>query len=455
MLPVQGMSHQEVFVTGAGMVSPTGPTLRSSWTNILHLTSTNLYNEEPCLSSLERPLDSFTSPQQCHCERAAIAAAGGGDLCSGLEGVDHITRFAVAAAEEAVAHAGLSPADFVALDPGRSRVSIGTSKGGVITFGRAFDSLEGARRGGLAPDADQCRDMLRDILPDGAACCVARRFGITGGAYATVAACATGVLAIIQAARWIQAGEADIVLAGSSDASLTPLWLGAFQRMGVLAKPHPTLGPRYACRPFDRTREGFTLGEGAAVLVLESSRSVARRGVQPIARIAGFAAGSDPAGLTGITPDAESLATVLKLALRRGGSMPGDLVAVMAHGTATQANDAAEARALRLALGDQASRVPIVSVKGRMGHLLGAAGSVETALSALAVFHQRLPGNATLLEPDPALGTLNLPRSTIELPKGPILKVSMGFGGHLGAILLAPRLNSKPASCRRRAGLQP
>lgn len=438
MRPMQGMTHQDVFVTGTGMVSPTKPALRSSWTNKLFSDIGQLYNEEDLNTILEssRPLtDSYA--KFCR-ERVASNPAEGADLSSGLEGNDRVTRLAVAAAEEAVAHAGLSPADLVAFGPGRSRVSIGTSKGGVITFGRAFDSLEVARRGGLVPNADQCRDMLRDVLPDGAARCVAGRFGINGGAHATVAACATGVLAIIQAARWIQAGEADIVLAGSSDASLTPLWVGAFRRMGVLARPHPTLGPEYACRPFDRTREGFTLGEGAAVLVLESPGSVARRGVQPIARIAGFAAGSDPAGLTGITPDAESLATVLKLALRRGGSVPRDLAAVMAHGTATQANDAAEARALRLALGDQTSRVPVVSVKGRLGHLLGAAGSVETALSALAVFQQRLPGNATLLEPDPALGALNLPRSAIDLPKGPILKVSMGFGGHLGAILLAP-----------------
>jgi 3-oxoacyl-[acyl-carrier-protein] synthase II len=328
--------------------------------------------------------------------------------------------------------------DFAAFRPDRSRVSIGTSKGGVITLGQAFEALAEARQGGEMPNADACAAILGEVLPDGVARSVARRFGITGGAHSTVAACATGTLAVIQAARWIRSGEADIVLAGSSDASLTPLWFGAFQRMGVLAKPHPTLGPDYACRPFDRIREGFTIGEGAAVLVLESPRSVARRGVSPVARIAGFAAGADPAGLTAITPDAESLATVLKLALRRGGCTPERLVAVMAHGTGTQANDAAEARALKLALGDQAARIPVVSVKGRIGHLLGAAGSVETALSVLAIFHGRLPGNTTLIEPDPTLGNLNLPRSAIELPSGPILKVSMGFGGHLAAILLAP-----------------
>jgi len=278
--------------------------------------------------------------------------------------------------------------------------------------------------------------FLRDGPPDGAARRIARRFGATGGTHATVGACATGTLAIIQAARWIQDGEADIVLAGSADACLTPLWLAAFERMGVLASPHPALGPAYACRPFDRTRDGFVVAEGAAILVLESERSVRRRGVKPAARITAFASGSDPTGLVNANSEGEVLAAVVAETLRRGGCDPRDLAAILAHGTGTLSNDATEILALRRALGAEISRAPIVSVKGVIGHLLGAAGSVETALTVLAVRDRRLPGNATLIEPDPAFADLTLPRKPVNLPPGPILKTSMGFGGHVAAILV-------------------
>jgi 3-oxoacyl-(acyl-carrier-protein) synthase len=347
-----------------------------------------------------------------------------------------MTRLALTAADEAAGSAGLRMDDVQRYRPDRCRVSIGTSKGGVITFGRVFDQIAEGSMDGNASDV--LARLLNEFPPDTAARQVSRRLGMTGGAHATVAACATGALSLIRAAQWIADDEADVVLAGSSDASITPLWLAAFDRMGVHARAHPTRGPGYACRPFDRTREGFVVGEGAAVLVLESERSVRRRSVTPLARLAGFATGSDPAGLSRLTPDAGPQAEVIRRAMAQADIRPQQIAAVQAHGTATLANDQVEIASIREVLGDSASSVPVVSFKGAIGHLLGAAGSVETALAVLAIKHGVCPGTTTLLEPDPELGRLVLPNGPFQVSAGPILKISMGFGGHLAAIVVAP-----------------
>jgi 3-oxoacyl-[acyl-carrier-protein] synthase II len=253
-----------------------------------------------------------------------------------------------------------------------------------------------------------------------------------------VTACTTGALAVIRGAQMIADGDAEIVICGGADASLHPLWLAAFRQMGVLAEPHPELGPAWACQPFDRTRGGFAVGEGAAVLVLESAESARRRGAEPLARIAGYASGTDPAGLTQLSEDGEPLAHVIRLACARAGCEPSGLAYIQAHGTGTASNDRVEVNALRRAIGPALEEIPLASIKGAIGHLLGGAGAVELALAVLACRDRRMPGNATLLEPDPALGRLRLPVHSVDLPPGPILKTSLGFGGHLAAVVVAP-----------------
>jgi len=250
-----------------------------------------------------------------------------------------------------------------------------------------------------------------------------------------VAACTTGVVAVIRGVQFIGDGRADVVVAGSSDASLHPLWFAAFDRMGVLSRVDAHGAP-WACRPFDRNRSGFALAEGAAALILESARSVRRRGARPLARICGYAMGADPAGLVQVDSSGAALAEVAAIACRRAGVEPGRLAAVQAHGTGTQANDLVEARAIRRLCGPAAAKIPVVSIKGAIGHLLGAAGAVELAVSVLAVARSVLPANTTLLEADPDLGRLCLPRTPVELRAGPVLKTCMGFGGHLAAVVL-------------------
>ncbi len=247
---------------------------------------------------------------------------------------------------------------------------------------------------------------------------------------------ATGCLAVIRGVQTILDGDADVVLAGSSDASLHPLWFAAFRRMGVLADGHPERGPAWACRPFDQNRDGFVISEGAAVLVLESAESVRRRGSVPLARLSGYAMGSDPAGLAQLRPDGAPLAEIIKIACARAGTDPAKLATIQAHGTGTPTNDLVEMNAIRRACGPKASEIPVFSLKGALGHLLGAAGSVELAASVLAVARRVIPPNATLIDPDPALGPVCLPEEAVPMPSGPLLKTAMGFGGHLAAVVL-------------------
>lgn len=276
------------------------------------------------------------------------------------------------------------------------------------------------------------------MRPDAPASRLAGRLKAASGTHASVAACSTGTMAVIRGVQFIQDGDADLVLCGGADASLHPLWLAAFEQMDVLAPPHVDFGSGWACRPFDATRGGFALGEGAAVLVLESARSLKRTRSEPLARITGYARGTDPTGPTTLDETGASLAHVIRLACSRAGCRPDGLACIYAHGTGTQTNDRTEARAIRAVLADAAERVPIVSLKGVIGHLLGAAGAVELALAVLACKQGRSPGNLTLLEPDPALGRLQLPREEFPLAGGPILKTAMGFGGHVAAVVMAP-----------------
>ncbi len=248
-----------------------------------------------------------------------------------------------------------------------------------------------------------------------------------------VAACATGTLAVCRAAAAIEDGDADAAFAGGADASLHPLWLACYERLGVLAPRHENRGESFACRPFDAARAGFVAGEGAGILRLEAATHPNQ---SPICRISGWARGTDPAGLTQVSEDGEPLAHVIRLALDRAGCRPNQLACIHAHGTGTPANDLAEARALRLALGDAARRIPIVSLKGSLGHLLGAAGGVELAVAAMACRERMSPGNTTLLEVDAEMSDLIFPREAFGLQPGPILKLALGFGGHLAAVVL-------------------
>jgi 3-oxoacyl-[acyl-carrier-protein] synthase II len=389
----------DMYVTGVGMISPAGAGAEPTWQALLagrRFVATWSAGGSHGLDDLPvAPVASFNPPAGAHkCDLAS--------------------QFATAAAHEALQQSG-------GVRDARTLFAIGSSK--------------------LALPRDELHNSYTLFLPPYSSM-IAAELSSLGGCrsvlHTSVAACSTGLMNAIRGMQMIADGDADVAVCGGTDASIHPLWMACYVRMGVLGRPHPELGPAWACRPFDRTRSGFAVGEGAAVLVVESAAAMRARGGQPLARILGYATGTDPAGLTQVTSDGEPLRHVIETACRMARIEPAELVCVHAHGTGTPANDLVETRAIRAALGSAAGRVPIVSTKGAIGHLLGAAGAIELGFAALTCRDRVCPGNATLCECDPEMEGLCLPRKAFDVPAGPVLKTSLGFGGHLAAVVLGP-----------------
>jgi 3-oxoacyl-[acyl-carrier-protein] synthase II len=373
------MSAPGIVITGLGLCTPLGVDRETTWRRLLA--------GESGMSWLDE-------------ERRW---AGGRAEVDAHEG--RVAALAERVACEAWHDSGLAGSD---LESERLGCSFGTSKGELC------DLL----RGSTSP--------WIDLWPSGAAARLAARWNCRGPVAAPVAACATGLVACIQAAAWIRAGLCDVVLAGSADASLFPAVCGSFQRLGVLAKSGDD--PSTACRPFDRRRGGFLIGEGAACLVLERRDHAAARGQSWYGEWIDGRLGCDPTGLTNSDPHGQSLARLLADVVRES-PRPPDYVNL--HGTATKFNDVAECRAVRAALGTAADTVRCSGMKGSLGHLLGAAGSVELALTLLALRDQVVPPTVNLVEPDPECDLDLTPGAARRMPIATALKVSSGFGGHL------------------------
>ena len=319
------------------------------------------------------------------------------------------------------------------LEPDRVGVLVGLSKGGLQALGTAR-SLTGRAGDGRGRDEAALARAWGLVGPDAAASAIARDLDLRGPCLAPVAACATGLVAALQGADLIRHGVCDVALVGSADLSLDPLVLGAFRRMKVLARVDGD--PIDAVRPWGRDRSGFLVGEGGAILVLERLGAVRARGASAYAELAGGALGSDAHHETGLDPDPAGLARVIARALDRAAVDPVDVAAVNVHGTATGPNDPLECRALRRAFGSHADRLAIAASKAQVGHLLGAAGSVELALTALAVRDGFAPPTLNLDDPDPACDLDATPHRGRALAIPAALKLSLGFGGHLAAAVL-------------------
>lgn len=281
------------------------------------------------------------------------------------------------------------------------------------------------------------------VWPSAGASLLAREGRLGGPCLSPVAACATGLVAVLQAADLIRCGACEIAVAGAADASLHPLWLGAFRRMGVLARdPHD---PPAALRPWDRGRTGFLVGEGAAILVVERDDSARSRGVSPYAEIAGGALGGDAFHMTDLNPDPETLTRLIQTSLADADMPPRAMDYVNVHGTATRVNDPLECRAIRQAFGSHADSLSCSASKAQIGHLLGAAGAAELAITCLAMRDGFVPPTIHQVDRDPACDLDCTPNVGKDRSISSALKLSLGFGGHLAAIVLR-----RPDSPRRR-----
>ncbi len=392
-----------VVITGIGLATSLGPGRESTWEALRLGKSGAIWLDRP---GLEPGHAGFPA-----------SMAGDSDPALGL-----LAR----AADEAMADARVAGSG---LDPDRAATLIGLSKGGVRSLARGLDLL----RSGGSEDEALARHWA-ESWPSSGASLLAGRYGFRGPCLAPVAACATGLVAALRAADLIRRGACDLALAGGADASLEPILLAAFRRMKALARVDGD--PTRAVRPWDRGRTGFLVGEGGAVLVLERLGHARARGIAPYAELAGGALGADAFHETALDPDPAGLARVIGRALESAGLGPADLDAVNVHGTATGSNDPLECRALRRALGDEADRLACSANKAQIGHLLGAAGSAELAIAALSVRDGHAPPTLNLEHPDPACDLDGTPRSGRSLPIRALLKLSIGFGGHLAAAVL-------------------
>ncbi|MEO7458016.1 MAG: beta-ketoacyl-ACP synthase II, partial [Gemmatimonadaceae bacterium] len=267
------------------------------------------------------------------------------------------------------------------------------------------------------------------FIADIAAGVVSMRFNARGPNYATVSACSTSAHAIGDAFRTIQYGDADVMICGGAEATVTPMAIGGFANMTALSERNDD--PATASRPFDKDRDGFVMGEGAGVVILESLDHALARGARIYGEIVGYRATGDAYHLTGQLPEHEGLQRAMRGALQDGGLTPADVDYVNAHGTSTPLNDSNEAKAISIVFGEHARRLSVSSTKSMTGHMLGAAGGVEFIAATLAIRDQVIPPTINHFTPDPECGDMDFtPNKAKQREVRAILSNSAGFGGH-------------------------
>jgi 3-oxoacyl-[acyl-carrier-protein] synthase II len=336
---------------------------------------------------------------------------------------DRFTQFAVASAVEAAEGAGWTAS--VPFDPERVGVVVGSGIGGIETLESQHKVLLERGPSKMSPF---CVPLL---MVNGAAGSIAMRFGLRGPNFATVSACATGAHAIGEAARMIRTGVADAMVAGGSEAPITPLAFGAFACMGALSRRNDD--PQHASRPFDADRDGFVIAEGAAVVVLESYDGAVARGAEILAEVTGYAATCDAHHLTQPDPEGTGASSAMRRAMSDASIDPKDVGYINAHGTSTPFNDKIESLAIRSVFGADAP--PVSSTKSATGHLTGAAGAIEAVFSIMALRSGTLPPTINYETPDPECDLDYIPNAARESSVEYVLSNSFGFGGHNACLI--------------------
>jgi 3-oxoacyl-[acyl-carrier-protein] synthase II len=334
--------------------------------------------------------------------------------------LDRFAQFAVVAADEAIADAGWS--EERPFDPMRIGLIMATGIGGFTTVQANLDVMREKGPMRISPLG------IPMYMPNAAAAAVSMRHGIQGQAFAVASACASSGHSIGLAARMIQYGDADAVVAGGAEATLTDFGFGSFNTMSALSK----IG--MSC-PFDARRDGFIMGEGAGVLVLEEYEAARARGARILGEVAGYGSTSDAHHLTAPEPTGRPAAQAITLAIQDAGLTPAEIVYVNAHGTSTELNDAAETAALKLALGEHAYKIPVSSTKSATGHLLGAAGAIEAVATVQALNERLIPPTLNYEVPDEGLDLDYVPGAARELVLADggapaAISNSFAFGGH-------------------------
>jgi 3-oxoacyl-[acyl-carrier-protein] synthase II len=340
-----------------------------------------------------------------------------------LRRLDRNVVFALAAAREALADAGTN-----GFSPDRVGIVLGSAIGGFIELMKQAEILRERGPDRVSPN------FLPNVLVDSASGQLAIELGIRGPNYAIVSACATGSHTIGEGAELIRNGHADAILAGGTEACIHPLILAGFTSMRGLAAANGD--PAKASRPFDATREGFVMAEGAGVVFLEDLESARARGAHIYAEVLGYGASNDAYHMAAPDPSSVGVIEMMRSALERSGVAPDEVDYINAHGTSTPLGDAAETKAIKEVFGDHAYELAVSSTKSMMGHTFGAAGAVEAIICALAIRDRKLPPTINYENPDPDCDLDYVPNEARDANVRVALSNAMGLGGHNGCVLL-------------------
>ncbi|MDQ7094718.1 beta-ketoacyl-ACP synthase II [Desulfosporosinus sp. PR] len=406
---------QRAVITGMGVISPVGNNLEEFWDNLIQG------------KSGIGPLTRFDTSSLSTKVAAEVKNFEPTDWIDKKESrhMDRFAQFAIAAAKLAIQDAGL---DFEQVNKERAGAVLGCGIGGVITFEEQKEVLMSKGSGRVSPF------FVPMLISNMAAGHLSIEFGLQGSSMTIVTACASATNAIGEALRIIQRGEADVVLCGGTEAPLTSLAFAGFCSMKAMSTEKEN--PEQACRPFDKRRSGFVMGEGAGILVLESLQHAEARGARVYAELAGYGSTSDAFHITSPAPGGTGAVRAMQMAIDDAGLNVREIDYINAHGTGTGPNDSAETAAIKSVFGGAASKLAISSTKSMTGHLMGAAGAIEAIICALAIQRGAIPPTINYAEPDPECDLDYVPNTSRQQEVKASLSNSLGFGGHNATIVL-------------------
>jgi 3-oxoacyl-[acyl-carrier-protein] synthase II len=409
------MAQRRVVITGVGAVTPIGTGVDELWAGLGRRASAvrtiTRFDPAPFRSHIAAEIPDFRPQDHLEAKRA--------------KRLDRFSQLAVTSARLALGDAGL---DAAREDPDRVGTMMGSALGGV-SFAES-QVVNYLRDGVKGLDAA----LALTVFAGAASCNIAIEFGCSGPNSTNAMSCASGTIAVGEAFHVVRDGRADLMLAGGAEAPLAPLTFGAFSNIRAMSTRNDD--PAHASRPFDAQRDGFVMGEGAAVLVLEERGRALARGAKIYAEVVGHAYTNDAYHMTAPRPDGRQAARAMRLALADGEVTPAEVGYVNAHGSSTLLNDSTETTAIKQVFGDHAYRLAVSGTKGYYGHALGASGAIEAAICALAIERRWLPPTLNLERPDPACDLDCLPGDGRDAEPAVVVSNSFGFGGINASLVL-------------------